>query len=132
MDQRTLSEIEESVRQVLAEDYYLKDYTRRAVRRAYASPDQFLATWTHAGQNKLIIEEPERRGVLFEPLTDEVGKDLDAFDLICHVAFDRPPLTRRERATRVRKRDYFARYGDQGRAVLDALLDKYAALYRIQ
>ena len=54
-----------------------------------------------------------------------MGKDLDPFDLICHVAFDRPPLTRRERADNVRKRDIFTKYGPQARAVLDALLTKY-------
>jgi type I restriction enzyme R subunit len=63
--------------------------------------------------------------LLIEPLAEEVGKDLDPFDLICHVAFDRPPLTRRERAQNVRKRDVFARYGEKARAVLDALLQKY-------
>src|SRR5205814_2405575 len=57
---------------------------------------------------------------------DQVGRDLDAFALICHVAFDQPPLTRRERADKVRKRNVFARYGDKSRAVLEALLDKYA------
>ena len=58
-------------------------------------------------------------------LAEEVGKDLDPFDLICHVAFDRPPLTRRERAENVRKRDVFTKYGPQARAVLEALLQKY-------
>ena len=58
-------------------------------------------------------------------MAEEVGKDLDAFDLICHVAFDRPPLTRRERAENVRKRDVFTKYGPQARAVLEALLQKY-------
>ena len=57
---------------------------------------------------------------------DEVGKDFGAFDLICHIAFDQPPLTRRERVENVRKRNYFSQYGDQARAVLDALLEKYA------
>ena len=61
-----------------------------------------------------------------EELRDQVGRDLDAFDLICHVVYDRPPLTRRERAEHVKKRDIFTKYGAQARAVLDALLDKYA------
>jgi type I restriction enzyme R subunit len=64
--------------------------------------------------------------VLLEALAEEVGKDFDPFDLVCHVAFGQPPLTRRERAENVRKRDYFTKYGEQARAVLDALLDKYA------
>jgi type I restriction enzyme R subunit len=104
----------------------LKDYTRKALLKEYESLDQFLQTWTDVGQKKQIIEELEKHGVLFEALEDEVGKDLDAFDLICHVAFDQPPLTRRERAEKVRKRNYFTKYGNQTRLVLDALLDKYA------
>ncbi len=70
-------------------------------------------------------EELESEGLLLEPLAEEVGKDLDPFDLICHVAFDQPPLTRRERADKVRKRDVFTKYGEQARAVLEALLQKY-------
>jgi len=104
----------------------LKDYTRKALLKEYESLDQFLQTWTDVGQKKQIIEELEKHGVLFEALEDEVGKNLDAFDLICHIAFDQPPLTRRERAEKVRKRNYFTKYGDQTRLVLDALLDKYA------
>ena len=69
-----------------------------------------------------LLDELESQGVLLEPLAEEVGKDFDAFDLICHVAFDQPPLTRRERADNVRKRNYFAKYGEQARRVLD----KYA------
>ena len=63
---------------------------------------------------------------MLEALAEEVGKDLDPFDLICHVAFDQPPLTRRERAENVQKRNDFTKYGEQARAVLEALLDKYA------
>ena len=66
------------------------------------------------------------RGVILEALEDQVGRDLDPFDLICHVAFDQPPLTRQERVEEVRKRDVFTQYGEQARAVLEALLDKYA------
>jgi len=104
----------------------LKDYTRRNLRQTYASLDDFLATWSAAGKKKAIVEALEEQGVLWEPLAEEVGKDLDPFDLICHVAFGQPPLTRRERAERVRKRDVFTKYGDQARLVIDALLDKYA------
>ena len=104
----------------------LKDYTRKAVRKEYTSLDHFLQSWTDIGQKKIIIEQLENQGVLFEALAEQVGKDLDAFDLICHVAFGQPPLTRKERANNVRKRDYFAKYGDNARLVLDALLDKYA------
>lgn len=72
-----------------------------------------------------MIDQLANEGLLLEPLADEVGKDLDAFDLICHVAFDQPPLTRRERAENVRKQDVFTKYGEQARAVLEALLQKY-------
>ena len=65
-------------------------------------------------------------GLTLDFLRDEIDRNLDPFDLICHVAFDAKPLTRRERAENVKKRDAFAKYGDRARAVLDALLEKYA------
>ncbi|MDA0589755.1 MAG: DEAD/DEAH box helicase family protein [Planctomycetota bacterium] len=104
----------------------LRDYTKKAVRKEFASLDEFLQRWTQAGQKQAMIEELENQGLLLEALSDEVGKDFGPFDLICHVAFDQPPLTRRERADNVRKRNYFTQYGEQARAVLDALLEKYA------
>ncbi len=104
----------------------LRDYTRRNIRRAYASLDDFLATWKQADRKRTLLDELESRGVIFAALQEEVGSAIDPFDLICHVAYDRPALTRRERADQVKKRDVFARYGPQARAVLDALLDKYA------
>jgi type I restriction enzyme R subunit len=72
-----------------------------------------------------VIAELAEEGLLLEPLQEEVGKDLDPFDLICHIAFDQPPLSRRERADNVTKRDVFTKYGPQARAVLEALLAKY-------
>jgi type I restriction enzyme R subunit len=104
----------------------LKDYTRHTVRKDYSSLDEFLRTWSKADRKAAILQELEQHGVLLEPLADEVGKDFDAFDLICHVAFDQPPLTRRERAEQVKKRNYFAKYGEQARLVLESLLEKYA------
>lgn len=104
----------------------LKDYTRQTVRRDYASLDEFLRRWSQAERKASILQELEQHGVLLEPLADEVGKDFDAFDLICHVAFDQPPLTRRERAENVKKRNYFAKYSEQARQVLESLLEKYA------
>ena len=108
----------------------LKDYTRKAVRNEYTSLDQFLRRWSSAEKKQAIIEELRQQGVPLEALSEEVGKeigkDCDAFDLICHVAFDQPPLSRRERAEQVKKRNYFAKYGAQARKVLEALLDKYA------
>jgi type I restriction enzyme R subunit len=68
----------------------------------------------------------QEQGVMVEALYDAVNKEVDLFDLICHVAFDQPPLTRQERANNVKKRNYFTKYGDQAKKVLEALLDKYA------
>jgi type I restriction enzyme R subunit len=104
----------------------LKDYTRQTVRKDYASLDEFLRSWTQADRKAAILQELEAHGVLLAALAEEVGKDFDAFDLICHVAFDQPPLTRRERAEQVKKRNYFAKYGEQARKVLESLLEKYA------
>jgi type I restriction enzyme, R subunit len=104
----------------------LKDYTRQTVRKDYSSLDEFLRRWTKAERKAAILQELEEHGVLLEPLAEEVGKGFDAFDLICHVAFDQPPLTRRERAEQVKKRNYFAKYGEQARKVLESLLEKYA------
>ena len=104
----------------------LTDYTRKKVHAEYATLDDFLQKWSSAEQKEAIVAELEENGVLFAELADLVGKDFDPFDLVCHVAFDQPPLTRRERAENVRKRNYFAKYGEQARAVLEALLEKYA------
>lgn len=104
----------------------LHDFTRAAVTKQYASLDDFLRTWSQADKKSTILDELVEQGVLLEALREQVSADLDPFDLICHVAFDQPPLTRRERAENVRKRDVFTRYGEQARAVLSALLDKYA------
>ena len=104
----------------------LKDYTRKAVRKDYSTLDEFLKRWTSVDRKAAIIKELEEHGVLLEALALEVSKDCDAFDLICHVAFDQPALTRRERAEQVKKRNYFTKYGEQARKVLEALLEKYA------
>lgn len=108
----------------------LKDYTRQAVRKEYASLDDFLRRWSGAERKKAVIEELKAHGVILDALAEEVakkdGREFDPFDLVCHVAFDRPALTRRERAEQVRKRDAFAKYGDKARAVLEALVEKYA------
>lgn len=104
----------------------LKDFTRRALRKHYASLDDFLRKWSSAERKRAIVEELAAEGLPLDAIADELGKDLDPFDLICHVAFDRPPLTRRERAENVRKRDVFGRYEGTARVVLDALLQKYA------
>ena len=82
--------------------------------------------WSAADKKQAIIEELAKEGIFFEALAAEVGKDYDPFDLICHVVWDEPPLTRKERAREVKKRNYFAKYGEKARRVLEALLDKYA------
>lgn len=104
----------------------LKDYTRQTIRKDYTSLDDFLLRWDKTERKAAILRELEAHGVLLEPLAEEVGKHFDAFDLICHVAFDQPPLTRRERADNVKKRNYFLKYGEQARKVLETLLEKYA------
>lgn len=104
----------------------LKDYTRKTVRKSYASLQDFLAAWTDAQRKQVLVDELANQGVFLDELAEQVGRDFDAFDLVCHVAFDQPPLTRRERAEKVRKRNVFGRYGEKARAVMEALLDKYA------
>ena len=104
----------------------IRDYTRKSVLRQYRSLDSFLRVWTQAEQKAAIIAELEARGVLLDALSEEVGREIDPFDLVCHVAWDQPTKTRKERAENVRKRDYFAKYSATAREVLNALLDKYA------
>jgi len=104
----------------------LKDYTRKTLAQEFASLDDFLSRWNSAEKKKTVIEELAREGVFFEALAEEIGKDLDPFDIVCHVAWDMPPLSRKERAENVKKKNYFAKYGEKARRVLAALLDKYA------
>ena len=104
----------------------LRDYTRKNVRNTYASLDSFLNSWKQADRKRAIIDELEQQGVIFAALNEEIGSAFDPFDLICHVAFEQKPLTRKERADQVRKRDYFTKYGDLARKVISALLDKYS------
>jgi type I restriction enzyme R subunit len=104
----------------------IRDYTKKSVSEKFTSLDDFLNRWNASEQKKAIIEELEDQGIFFEPLKEEVGKDFDPFDLICHVAFEAKPLTRKERAENVKKRNYFTKYGDKAQAVINALLDKYS------
>ena len=104
----------------------LRDFTKKALRKRFASLNDFLKRWKAAERKQAIVEELEAEGLPLDLIAEELGKDLDPFDLICHVAFDAKPLTRRERADNVKKRDVFNKYGDQARTVLDALLAKYA------
>ena len=104
----------------------VKDFSRKTVRQEFASLDAFLNVWNVAERKQVVIDELSAKGVFFEELAEQAGGDYDAFDLICHIAFDQPPLTRRERAANVKKRNVFGKYGDKARAVLEALLQKYA------
>jgi type I restriction enzyme R subunit len=104
----------------------LKDYTREKVKKQFSSLDDFLTSWNKADRKEAIVKELEAQGVLVDALENAVNKELDLFDLICHTAFDAPPLTRKERANNVKKRNYFTKYGDTARKVLEKLLDKYA------
>lgn len=104
----------------------LKDHTREIVRNHFASLNDFLTKWNDADKKAAIIKELEEQGVLVSALMDAVNKEADLFDIICHVAFDQPPLTRKERANNVKKRNYFTKYGEQAKKVLEALLEKYA------
>jgi len=104
----------------------LTDYTRRTIRTAYATLGAFLTVWNDAEKKQAVLEELAAKGVFLDELAELVGRDYDAFDLVCHVAFDAPPLTRKERAEKVKRRDLFSQYSDKARAVIDALLQKYA------
>lgn len=104
----------------------LTDYTKRNVLSNYATLSDFLRVWNTVERKQSILDELAEQGVLIEELQEQIGQDFDPFDLLCHIAFDQPPLTRRERANNVKKRNYFAKYGQQAAAVLDALLEKYA------
>jgi type I restriction enzyme R subunit len=104
----------------------LKDYTRKAIQQEFSTLNAFLTHWNSAEKKQAIIDELASEGVFFDALADEIGKDLDPFDIVCHVAWDKPPLTRRERAENVKKRNYFTKYGEQAQKVLTALLEKYA------
>ena len=110
--------------QMVTESY--RDYSRKNILKEYASLDEFVTNWNATKKKSAIVKELEEYGIELDQLAQEVGKDYSDFDLICHIAYDQPPLTRKERADKVKKRNYFTKYGDQARAVLEALLEKYA------
>ncbi|MGB2784653.1 EcoAI/FtnUII family type I restriction enzme subunit R [Psychrobacter sp.] len=103
-----------------------QDYTRKTFTKQFASLDEFTKRWNDTERKQTIIDELANAGILWEALQEEIGSDMDPFDLICHVVYDQPPLTRRERANEVKKRNYFTKYSDTAQKVLNALLDKYA------
>lgn len=105
----------------------LVDYTKKNILQQYARLDDFLKTWTGAEKKQAIIDELRDEGVLLDAVREELGKtELDDFDLICHLAYDKPPLTKQERANNVKKRHYLYKYSEIAQQVLEALLEKYA------
>lgn len=103
----------------------LKDYSKKNITKEFASLDVFIQRWNESEKKEELIRELAEHGVLLEALCEDVGRDLDDFDLICHIAFDQPALTRKERANNVRKRNYFTKYSETAQKVLNSLLDKY-------
>jgi len=104
----------------------LKDYTKQQVTKEFATLDDFLNKWNSSDKKQAIIDELEEQGIIYENFKEEIDNEMDIFDMICHCAFDMPPLTRKERAENVKKRDYFTKYGDKAKEVLEKLLEKYA------
>lgn len=104
----------------------LIDYTKKSIENQYKTLDSFLQAWNNADKKKIIIDELEDKGIFFEALNDEVGKQFDPFDLICHIAFEMPALSRKDRVANVKKRNYFAKYSQKAQVILSNLLDKYA------
>lgn len=106
----------------------VQTFARNQIRRRFESLDKFVQTWSEAERKQAILDELKEYAILIDAVREknEALKDADIFDIICHVAFDQPPLTRKERANNVKKRNYFGKYSGKAREVLEALLDKYA------
>lgn len=105
----------------------LIDYTKKNIREHYAKLDDFLRTWNAAERKKAIIEELEGNGVFLDAVREEIGQnEIDDFDLICHLAYDKKPLTKKERIENVKKRHYLYQYSEVAQQVINTLLDKYA------
>ncbi|SFU57743.1 type I restriction enzyme, R subunit [Halomonas korlensis] len=115
---------------LITESYHvlLKEEIKKALQAEFGSLSDFLRRWNGADRKQALLEELAEHGVPLAVLQQAVphGAELDAFDLVAHVAFDQQPLTRRERANNVKKRDVFGQYGEQARTVLEALLEKFA------
>ena len=111
------------------------DYTKENILGRYASLDNFIHQWSTQDKKEAIRDLLRQRGIDLEQVKAEQGMtDVDDFDFICHVAFDKKPLTRRERANNVKKRDFLSKYSGAARQVLEALLDKYCniGIYEIE
>ena len=107
--------------------YCFSRSTMQNILQQYARLDDFLNSWTKAQKKQAIIDELKEEGVLLDAIKEETGKmELDDFDIICHLAYDRPPLTKAERVNNVKKRHYLHKYSDLAKQVLETLLEKYA------
>jgi len=115
---------------LITEDYrvLLKDQIEQSLKQSFGSLNDFLRRWGESERKQVILEELAEQGIPLDVLQQAVpnGSEFDAFDLVTHVAFNQKPLTRKERANNVKKRDVFGKYGDQAKTVLEALLDKFA------
>jgi type I restriction enzyme R subunit len=105
----------------------LKDYSKKGILEEFSDLDTFLKKWNSEDKKQAIIDELVEHGVLLDALREEIGKpDIDDFDLICHIAYDKEPLTRIERVNNVKRRGYLYKYSDMAQKVLENLLDKYS------
>ncbi|MBI5995668.1 EcoAI/FtnUII family type I restriction enzme subunit R [Clostridium perfringens] len=106
----------------------LKDYSKKNILAEFSDLDTFIRKWNSEDKKQAIIDELIEHGVLLDALREEIGNpDIDDFDLICHIAYDKKPLTRHERANNVKKRGYLYKYSDMAQKVLESLLDKYSS-----
>ncbi|WP_300903120.1 EcoAI/FtnUII family type I restriction enzme subunit R [uncultured Clostridium sp.] len=104
----------------------IKDYSKKNILNEFATLDNFLNRWNSEEKKEAIIDELKEQGVLLEALREDIGNpDIDDFDLICHIAFDKKPLTKAERANNIKKRGYLYKYSDMGQRVLEKLLERY-------
>jgi type I restriction enzyme R subunit len=104
------------------------DFTKKQIRKRFATLQDFIRNWSAVERKRVIVDELKECNVLIDAVREKnpALAHADIFDIICHVAYDQPPLTRRERANNVKKRNYFAKYEGKAREVLEALLEKYA------
>lgn len=111
---------------ILLRQESITDYTKKNIVGEYASLDNFIREWRKDTEKRTIMEMLKERGIDIGQMKAENGmSDVDDFDFICHIAYDKKPLTRRERANNVKKRDFLSRYNGVAREILEALLDKY-------
>jgi type I restriction enzyme R subunit len=111
------------------------DYTKSNILGQYASLENFVRKWSAQEKKEAIRDELRSRGIDLEAMKEDQGMaEVDDFDFICHVAYDQKPLTRKERANNVKKRDFLSKYSGVAREVLEALLDKYmnTGIYEIE